>query len=458
MLVYQLGSRSRSFQCRKMCCCFIAVLVVLSLSLIEPVAGIKGRGRRRLQVQVVKNNSGLLPLKKAVTKSPKALDDGRAPAPKKQSSSSSTDTSSRDGKHLTTFPPREDFTYSCLVELTKDASKGFLSQDDYATFLYEYCSKSPLRGPSCDSSNSGKKLDFVAFPIDIQLVFVKSQCPFENPFAKMVCLDDLLLEGRPFLYTEEIEELCQETLSLLKPNGLLQFPDTAEDLGDTAPTQTPVKKGDTSPLDQSSEGASLVGNPDDAFDLGTTTSSSQHSINEDAQTLTLSLVLGGAAFGILVLFIFASSRKQRLQKILTIRKGKSDDAALIEGDESILSENTRSLNYGITDSVACTSGLIDWVSTMVPTIIPQTERDISYYNSEEQAHPTAGEPRAESSTASNQIGKSCCAVIIQTETTGLNCEYGSGDQNATRSDVKPDSSSCSSAGWEDSTEESADSR
>lgn len=118
----------------------------------------------------------------------------------------------------------QDFSISCQVQLTAKAADGLLSQVDFVDFVYAYCTAQINSGPKCSTENW--KMTFAELPQDIQLLFATSACPTKDEFEKLKCVDYLIQQGELFGYSEEIEELCGATVSLLDSTGLLIDLDT----------------------------------------------------------------------------------------------------------------------------------------------------------------------------------------------------------------------------------------
>jgi hypothetical protein len=115
-----------------------------------------------------------------------------------------------------------EFFRLCKEQLSQEnvQKDGRLSQEEYALFLYGFCSKHPAEGPACKGSNK----DFVSLPLSLQFEFAQRLCGSDSysPKGQEACLDFLNGLGEAFYYPgEDIDSLCRETGALLTSSGLL---------------------------------------------------------------------------------------------------------------------------------------------------------------------------------------------------------------------------------------------
>jgi len=332
-------------------------------------------------------------------------------------------------KGVTPFAYDRDFRFSCLVSLTRYASDGMLSQIEYANFVFDYCRYSRYRGPSCDvdvlvSDGTGKRSDslpagkrgpsasrrasaFPSLPVDVQLAFASSACPVKDRYRKLVCVEDLILNQKEFGYTEELEELCEQTSTLLETTGLLQEDEEEEEQDEDLPAAEPTYEPDPlsekvtealSSNDDGKEKSSEIGSvvvatatetalkhvsalqenrvvdslPQDPWEMSTSSGSQEEDdggTNGNNNVLLPVVLTACAAVFLIVLLVAYLKRKQLRDKRRARRNirqkynnkgmqvGKpsggggvgannaNTDPALLNGDASILSETSRSFEY-----------------------------------------------------------------------------------------------------------------
>lgn len=133
----------------------------------------------------------------------------------------------RRTRHLKKIPKGLDpleqaaiFSSDCLLWLEESTSQNeMINQNDYASFLLQFCLSSDFTGSRC--IDTGDQLDFIALPKDIQLDFVTGLCP-HDPVGKESCLNFLVSQEEQFGYSEfEGSYLCSTTYDLLIKNGLI---------------------------------------------------------------------------------------------------------------------------------------------------------------------------------------------------------------------------------------------
>lgn len=127
----------------------------------------------------------------------------------------------------------ELFTNSCTLDLRSlHLRKGLVSSYDYSSFLYNYCSKSSKRGPSC---TPGDDFSFSQLASSIQYNFVTNDCGTVGNTEP--CNDSFVLHVKdtqvPFI--SSIQMICQSVFPLMVSEGYLLGDDLTE----------PVDEGDT---------------------------------------------------------------------------------------------------------------------------------------------------------------------------------------------------------------------
>ena len=137
----------------------------------------------------------------------------------------------RDSKGL------EGFVLECEVQLRADFSDGFLSHNDYASFLFDYCEKSDYPGPACQSTNSFWSLD-----PRLQMIFASEDCDV-GPKEQINCLASLRAKGQNIGYTGDTEKLCESTYRFLKPSGIVSPMLRNDDFTDSPDGKKKKKKG-----------------------------------------------------------------------------------------------------------------------------------------------------------------------------------------------------------------------
>jgi hypothetical protein len=118
------------------------------------------------------------------------------------------------------YAKKKEFQLVCRDELRSKASDDMLSQVEFASFLFDFCSDDPQRGSACEEG-----LSFPSLAAEIQLIFNGGLCP-SNATERLECLEFHNNQGLLFGYTEELEELCVATSALLGSSGLLDFGDS----------------------------------------------------------------------------------------------------------------------------------------------------------------------------------------------------------------------------------------
>ena len=116
-----------------------------------------------------------------------------------------------------------------------DEDDGFLSQNDYANFVYSYCQTSPYPGPACRPPDD----DFWSLDERLQRVFLSP-----SPFASS-SLAYLKEKGQDFGSNRDMKKLCASTYDLLEPTGIIAVSvaeKTSDDDNDPSPTISTTKR------------------------------------------------------------------------------------------------------------------------------------------------------------------------------------------------------------------------